>query len=812
MPVKPHIKLNTKQQKEQPIKLKFNYVFGDDDEQANEGIRNYYPMALAFRGYLNRFDIDNRNRINQRNLNLDIPLHIEYIQILFQSQFVVSTFYSQWFNEFGLLGVHFSQFNNEILFAIMDREKFSVFLREVNNFINKETGESTNITYSSKVIFIKEFRLLTTPDIVQFRQLNGLLNMKLIDDLPLGKNNFQSILASLEKYFQEREIQYTFSEESLNIELTNVTDNQITEIVQNFDIVLNVTSALATVISPSALNLPQRSYGFDVTLLDDTLPIIGIIDTGISNQTPLAPLIIPDETFNITASSVLIDEANHGTAVAALAALGKKAYSLGYRGEIPADAKLLSIKVMDANSASLSIKAVLSLLKDAKQKYPKLKVFVLTICYADHKRDNEDYSAYAFLLDKFSHENDCLIVISSANNHDAAVANNNYNLNYFLTEATNICTPAESMNNITVGAAAGSLRDGNFEGVAISKEFPALYSRKSHIDLFSLFPKNKINKHHFKPDIIEFGGDYEFGRSNSYIGQGLKASMEVLSANPAESFCNEIGTSFSAPLVANIAVQIQRVYPEIKTQSIKALIVNGASLNLIRFQQPFVKLLNKTSGHGLTCERKSIFSDENSVTFLIEEEIEPEQLKIFPLHFPKYLVEDNLGKKNGILKVTATLCFSFMPIINNQLGYCPMHIAFCFFKNQTGSDIQASDEEVKSLLRSSLRWSQSGRHVSKPIPYTNTQKINFSVNVQDLVNESGTFKLAINCRINPQLLPGTEQAYKKTHAFSLAITVEERLTEKKLTGKLYDEMVLCNVIENITAINLDTEGIVEAEA
>ena len=150
--------------------------------------------------------------------------------------------------------------------------------------------------------------------------------------------------------------------------------------------------------------------------------------------------------------------------------------------------------------------------------------------------------------------------------------------------------------------------------------------------------------------------------------------------------------------------------------------------------------------------------------------------------------------------------------MNHQLGYCPVHMAFYFFKNQTGDEIQSTEDEIKSLLKGNLRWSQSGRHKSKPIPYTNTQKISFVINVNDLINEHGTFKIAVNCRINPQLLPGTEKPYEKVHSFSLAVTIEEKLKDDNLTGKLYQEMILCNSIENITEINIESEGTAEAEA
>ncbi len=812
MAIKPHVKLNTDVQKEPTVKLKFNYGFGKEPEEETEEPKNYYPLAEAFRTYLARFYNDYENRIAERNPQIEVPAHIEYINILFYSQFVVSDFYSQWFNEFGLLGINFSKFNNEVLFSIADSERFKVFIQNINNFIARELDQNQGLEYSPKIIYIKEFNLLTTADVIQYAPFGPLMNFRLVDDFPLGKKLFETILASLKKYLNDNSIESTYTDESKNLEVINASEGEIIEIVRNFDIVLNITSSLATVISPSQLNLPQRSYGFEISNAAEDLPIIGILDTGISSQTPLADLLINDQDYNLTNSNVLDDEVNHGTAVAALAALGKRAYAADFRGPISADARLLSIKIMDANSAFLSQKAVLTLLKRAKQNYPSVKIFVLTICYQSNKRNNEDYSSYAFELDKFSYENDCLVAICTANNDDAAIRNTSYDLNYFLTESTNLCTPAESMNNITVGAAANSLRQGNFEGISTSGEFPALYSRKGHIELPALFPKNKINKLYFKPDVIECGGDYEYSSTNNFIGAGAKASMEVLSSNPTESFYNQIGTSFSAPLVANIAAQIQKLYPEIKAQSIKALIINGASLNLIRFGNPFTTLLNKTAGYGLTNETKSIFSNDNAITFLLEEEIEPEQLKVFPLHFPAYLIDDDLGKKSRILKVTATLCFSFMPVINHQLGYCPVHMAFCFFKNQAGKDIQTSEKSIKSLLKSDLRWSQSGRHVAKPIPYTNTQKNSFIVNVKDLVNEKGIFKLVLNCRINPQLIPGTEKSYQKAHPFSMAITIEETLKEEKLTGKLYNEMILCNSIQNIATLDVQAEAIADAEA
>lgn len=803
--LKPHLKLNANQQ-EPPVVLKFNYGNPEVEDNDRSAQPNYTKMAEEFQVYLTRFNTDRIARIQQRNPEIEVPDHIEYIEIMFFDQFHIKDYFQNWFNDFGLLAVTFSQFNKKVLFAVSERENFKDFIKSINHFIKKESGENDKLAYSNKVLYIKSFKLLSSLDIVNYSNVGDLMNLKLAD-FPGGSGTARAIFDALKKYLSDHDIGFTLSQESRNLEIYGASQGQLEEIIQNFDIVLNVTSSLATVVKPSEFNLPERSYGFEISNSNDDLPIIGIIDTGISNQTPLAAITIIDEEFNLTQSSVLEDnvsDGGHGTAIAALAALGRKAYLQNYKGEIVSDAKLLSIKVLDNRSGFLSQKAVVDLLYATKIKYPSLKIFVLSICYDHFKLDNEDHSSYAFELDKFAYENDCLISICTANNHEAPNDNNSYDLNYFFTEKTNLCSPAESMNNITVGASAHSLRGDIFHGISNGKEYPTMYSRKGHINLHVLYPANKINKTFFKPDVIECGGDYE--TSGGFIGTAENATMEVLSANPQESFYKNVGTSFSAPLVANVAAQIQRNYPDIKAASIKALIINGASNNLIRFDKAFERLLNKTAGHGVVNDLNSVFSNQNRITILIEDQIEPEQLKLFPLHFPQYLVEDDLKKTNGIVYVTATLCFSFLPVLNNQVSYCPIHMAFNFFKNQTPDQIKAKEEDVPSLLKSNLRWSQSGRYKAKPIPCSNTQKLRFPVNVSELLNEENTFKLAVNCRIAPQLLAGVEEIYNNPHPFSIVISIEETLKEGNLTGKLYDEVALCNNLDNISTLDIELDN------
>ena len=286
MPNKPHLKLNTEKQADKIEILKFNFGFSPK-EKIIKVEKNYYPIAKEFRRYLANLNTDIANRIQERSQTIDVPEHIEYIRILFQSQFDISTYYQQWFKEFGLLGINFSKFNHEILFAIFDRDLFQVFINNIEWFIKKELKENENADYAGKIKYIKEFKLLSTSDIVQYRQHTSLMNLMLAD-FPVDEKAAREIYSALEKYLKEKDINFRLLADSNHLEIFNSTEVLIDEIAKNFDIVLSITSSLATVIKPSEFNLPERSYGFEIENSEDDLPIIGIIDTGISNQTPLA--------------------------------------------------------------------------------------------------------------------------------------------------------------------------------------------------------------------------------------------------------------------------------------------------------------------------------------------------------------------------------------------------------------------------------------------------------------------------------------------------------------------------------------------
>lgn len=803
---KKHLKLLSEKQLEKVIPMKFKYGFPQENEEEDEP-KNYYRIAQTLSIDRERFYRYIQIKVERRNKSLEVPHYIDHVLFTFQGQFVISDFFNKYYNDFGLEAVAFYDFGKKGLFSIIDQDKFQVFMNELYKFIQIELEDRTDLEYEKYVLYIASFKLLQIREIVKFRldQIQGLVYLSLID-IPLNERLKTDILKRLFTYLQERNIEFKSDDFNDRLELNNPTAEILQEIIENFDIIESATNSAFTTVRPGDFNTVNREQGINIVNADEDLPIIGIIDTGISSTSAIAPLLIDDRSFTLNGDP-FIDTANfkrngHGTSVAGLAILGKINHLNQFNENVIADAKALSIKISNGVTGFISEIDLVNMLYDVKAKYPQMKIFTLTTCYDRHKIINETFSDYTFLLDKFAFETNSLIFICTANNNDAINDNSSYDLSYFHSEKTNICTPADSMNNFTVGAAADNITNGPFLGIADSKEFPTLYSRKGHVDLSLIFSRNKTNKNYFKPDVIESGGD--LGYYNPTVLDYMDDPMiDLISARPEMGLFKDLGTSFATPLIANLAAKIQKQYPELHPQTLKALIINSASLYKIPFDKSITKLHNRIAGNGFVDNFKSVFSNENSATLILEDKITDDDLKVYPINFPEYLTSQDLGKKRGIVKINATLCFSFLPIKNNQLSYNPIHMAFSIFKNHTAEDIIKTNLEVDSKLKTTLSWSQNGRYKSKPLPNSNSQKISLNVNVNDLVNEENTFKLAVHCMLTEQIVGGIPVDYPKEFPFSLVINIEENTVVK--TGKLYDEIRLVNEVEVIGELEVDSD-------
>ncbi|GAA3946658.1 S8 family serine peptidase [Chitinophaga oryziterrae] len=785
--------------------------------------KNYTPKKEEFINSRDVFLREREERIQSRSPQLNIPAHVDHIQICFHDTFDSSTFENKYRINFGLSASAYYNFNTVGLFAIIDSDLFNNFIQEINKFIDTSNHYS-NVTYNQDVKFIKEFSLLTSNRIIKYTQFKPHIIIDLTDNVEIFNDYIHPIELSLLEYLRERGITFYDNLEYNKIELLGVDEGILREIANNFDIIQSINSYAAGLVRPTPLNLPEKSFGFDITNADSELPVIGIIDTGISNQTPLAPLIINQgNEFDITNTSPVTDGVSHGTAVAALAALGNRLFP-SHIGNFEADAKLLSLKVLDNGGGYIPEAEVVSMIREANTKYG-VKIFTLTIGYTDPKKYNDTISEYAYTLDSLTYELDILIFISIGNNSDLQrydgrrFVNITYPL-HFDSEASNLFIPAESMNNVTVGAAAGNFENNGQICISPDGIFPAIYTRTFHINKnHPSLNWTRINKRLYKPDLCHYAGDYDDKLSPEHAG------LKVLSSQPGIFYDKEVGTSYAVPLAANIAAKLLKKYPSLSDnmQTVKALLLNGAFCETI--EDGFSDLQNITLkgiyGNGIPDSDVILQSDENRVTFILEDVISPKKIKSYILKLPEYLL--NVNRQNGVLHIDATLSFKFKPVPHNQLAYCPVHISFGIFRNIALEEFEQNEDGSPKLDEDNKpipigingnttenyvfaeSWAQDYYYKAKML--SNSQKVSFNISKKILQEENRTLKIAVNAALHKLLSPAIRNDYNVEYPFTLVFSIRENPAKGVNSNRLYDELYALNDAEllNLADANLDAE-------
>ena len=782
-------------------------VFEKEEEELD---KNYAPMKKVFQNSLRGFNSAKNQRDNHRSRDLSIPLTIDFIQIEFFSHFNIDPFENRYRNNFGLAPIRYDDFNYVGLFAVDDTSKFQNFIENINLFVSNTDDSDLPSGLEKNILFIRNFKYYTSSDRKKYTEHKENYILELVDSsVDIYENKIELIENSLIEYLRARRIIYTIDKNKL--EISNISNELMNEIIDNYDIVMTVNSPTSGVVKPSPFNLEIKDYGFEISNPGDDLPIVGIIDTGVSALTPLAPLIINEGIeFDLTNTDPRVDNESHGTAVAAIASLGKSFYQNNL-GAVEADAKILSIKALDADSGFVSENEIRKLVVDANNKYG-IKIFVLCLGYIESKLPNSSISNYAYSLDILANELDILIFISVGNAHHHCFDTTGNLIDYpyqFNTSLFNITVPSDSMNNICCGAISNNLENKSANCYNIYDPlYPASFTRKFFINRKSV-KASLLSKHFTKPDICDCGGDIDLNTECNVTG------LKVLSANPGIFFERIFGTSFSTPFIANQALKLLRIYPQLKEniQTIKALILNSCRLpntgNL--FDNLSEVCPSDLMGKGIPETDNSLYSNENKITMVLEDSIRPGFIKSYPIKLPAYLLE--LDKQNSLLEINATLCYKFNPILYNHLAYCPVHITFGIFRDikleliEEGENGKVNRKGINGGLYSDYvfkeSWSEDYYFKAKML--SNCQKIRFVISKRDLLKDNCQFKIAIRSKLHGFLNMLDKEKNDILHPYSLVISIHENPVKGILSNRLYGEMIAINELEAVAEIEAEIE-------
>jgi hypothetical protein len=333
-----------------------------------------------------------------------------------------------------------------------------------------------------------------------------------------------------------------------------------------------------------------------------------------------------------------------------------------------------------------------------------------------------------------------------------------------------------------------------------------------------------MNKHLFKPDIVMPGGDLlERSSMMQVIGLGNERS-------PFYKYSS--GSSFSAPLAANLAAKILNKYPMLNMQTIKALLINAAdSPNSGYLDELIVNLKSEASdvplgeltsaekkrlstiyskerlhhyltGYGVPNLDKCLFSDEKRVVLVLEDSVAFDSHKVINLNIPSYLYNH---PKRTALVLTATLCYKFNPVLTNPMSYNPVHISFNVGRSihlnepsqnaATYAECHANvDNDIMAIKSKISPWSDDFYPASSKM-FSNVQKFFMNLSADELQRIDGQISIIIRCTGRDDA--AFSEKVRHEHEFSLVLALEEKPSEVLYNEDLYAQMELVNILEII---------------
>lgn len=364
---------------------------------------------------------------------------------------------------------------------------------------------------------------------------------------------------------------------------------------------------------------------------DEGVPRICLLDSGVNRGHPLLlPLMAAADMHTVDPTGGTDDTANHGTGMAGLAAYGDLTDALASAGLIGVAHRLESVRLIAAGGANAGPPTLHAQLFAEAVARPEIafphrkRVFCSAVTAADY-RDRGKPSSWSSEVDSLAADADGagyfprLFVLSAGNTDDPADW-----ANYPASLSTNLIhDPGQAWNALTVGAFSTKTdtQDPNYQAVAASGGLSPYTSTSAAWE--SGWP--------LKPEVVLEGGNL----GNDGLGPIGMNSLQLLSTNyrPQDRlFTTFNATSAASALCAKMAAQIAAVYPALRPETIRALIVHSAQWTeamRAMYLPPgdatktaFIRLI-RHCGWGQPDLGRALWSAGNSLTLVIEDQLYP---------------------------------------------------------------------------------------------------------------------------------------------------------------------------------------------
>lgn len=467
---------------------------------------------------------------------------------------------------------------------------------------------------------------------------------------------------------------------------------------------------------------------------------VSILDTGVNNKHPLLSPLIEDsdvmvENQNFDSS----DQAGHGTMMAGCVVYGDLTEALESTSIVEVNHGVESVKILDVsgdnkgkNHGYVTQNAV-AVSEISHPERNRLFVMPLTTDISELGRP----SSWSAAIDQICFGDEgCegrLFIVPSGNIVNGGAINTT-ELEYPRdNEETAILDPGQSWNAITVGAITYK--------VNLIEE--ADYSPLANFGYLSPHTTTGASENWdsdmpLKPDIVFEGGN---------VGNGLYGKLEFSSLDlltTYHQFTNRLFTTFratsaSSALAAQFSAQILSKYPTLWPETVRALMVHSADWNKSLLQQfgpeflrqdgeplkskkgHLAKILRERVGYGEPSLEKALYSFDNSLCLIMEEEFQPyykdnngsikRNMLFVDLPWSSEFLLNDISEVD--LKLTVTVSYFIEP---NPSGQAKGR--YTYPSHQLRFDISRHDETPDNFLarvdrNSYKKFEEAGRPIQK---------------------------------------------------------------------------------------------------
>lgn len=409
----------------------------------------------------------------------------------------------------------------------------------------------------------------------------------------------------------------------------------------------------------------QKTINDDVSVL--------LLDTGVNHKHPLIkPFLSEKDLHAYNTEWLKTDECGHGTGMAGLALYSDLMSSLSSSDNISIEHILESGKIIKQNGTNHNpdlygavTSQVISL---AEISAPDRKRIISLAVAAKDSRDRGKPSSWSSAIDKITSGSDeengtkrLLIVCAGNIETEDRVYFPERNM------IDGIHDPAQAWNALCVGAYTQKVSINTIVNPGLVPIAPA-----GDINPASTTSHVWERQWPIKPDVVFEGGNWARDAYNSAIG-GDPDEIRLLTTN--NEFTNNYftitgDTSAATAQVARIAAIIQKTYPELWPETIRALIVHSAEwtpamLRRWKIEQlststrkSVVENLIRYCGFGVPDITKALHCAENSLNLVIQSSLYPyakgKKMRDMNLHeipWPEDILRD-LGETPVTLRVT----------------------------------------------------------------------------------------------------------------------------------------------------------------